>query len=102
MSYIPESDSQYILNDSGVTINPATDETVLLLRRMLKLMEPLAVQDSLQRQRVNVEAITTVTVGNVTNISNITALGGVDPRFQFIDTARNAFANGIRQNLNFS
>jgi hypothetical protein len=98
MSYIPASDSQYSLNASGVTINPATDETVLLLRRMVKLMEPLAVQDAQQRQRVFVESITTVTVGNVSNIS---ALGGVDPRFQFIDQARNAFANGIRQNLTY-
>ena len=98
MSYIPASDSQYSLNASGVTINPATDETVLLLRRMVKLMEPLAVQDAQQRQRVFVESIATVTVGNVSNIS---ALGGVDPRFQFIDQARNAFANGIRQNLTY-
>jgi hypothetical protein len=98
MSYIPASDSQYSLNASGITINPATDETVLLLRRMVKLMEPLAVQDAQQRQKVFVESIVTVTVGNVSNIS---ALGGVDPRFQFIDQARNAFANGIRQNLTY-
>jgi hypothetical protein len=99
MSYIPESDSQYILNDSGVTINPATDETVLLLRRMVQLLTPIATQDSQQRQRVVIDAGTLTLVSTVSNISG---LGGVDPRFQFIDQARNAFANGIRQNLNFS
>ena len=113
MTYIPESDSQYILNASGGTINPATDETVLLLRRMLKLMEPLGVQDVVQRQRVTVENSTVVVsqttpsnlnanVNVVNTVSNITAFGGVDVRYQFIDQARNAFANGIRQNLNFS
>jgi hypothetical protein len=98
MSYIPPSDSLNVLNASGTTINPATEETLLLLRRMVKLMEPLAVQDVQQRQRVVVESITTVTVGNITNI---TGLGGVDARFQFVDAARNAFANGIRQNLTY-
>jgi hypothetical protein len=99
MSYIPASDSQYILNASGTTINPATDETVLLLRRMVQLLTPIATQDAQQRQRVVIDAGTLTLVSTVSNISG---LGGVDPRFQFIDQARNAFANGIRQNLNFS
>lgn len=102
MSYIPASDSLNVLNASGTTINPATEETLLLLRRMVKLMEPLAVQDSQQRQRVAVEAIANMnTVGSVGTISNISGIGGVDPRFQFVDAARNAFANGIRQNLTY-
>jgi hypothetical protein len=101
MSYIPASDSQYSLNASGITINPATDETVLLLRRMVKLMEPLAVQDSQQRQRVVVESLTTGNLNVVSSLNNIVGIGGVDARFQFIDTARNAFANGIRQNLTY-
>lgn len=99
MSYIPPSDSLNVLNTSGATINPATEETVLLLRRMVKLMEPIAVQDSQQRQRVVVEAIANMTT--LTNLGNIGTIGSVDPRFQFIDAARNAFANGIRQNLTY-
>jgi hypothetical protein len=98
MSYIPPSDSQYILNASGNTINPATEEAIILLRRMVKLMEPLAVQDSQQRQRVAIDApIATVTTVN--GVNNIAAYGGVDPRFQFIDAARMAYATGIRNNL---
>ena len=98
MSYIPPSDSQYILNASGNTINPATEEAIILLRRMVKLMEPLAVQDSQQRQRVAIDApIATVTTVN--GVGNIAAYGDVDPRFQFIDAARMAYANGIRNNL---
>jgi hypothetical protein len=130
MSYIPPSDSQYILNASGTTINPATDETVLLLRRMVQLLTPIATQDTNQRQRISLDAApVAVTVAQSTatqlnaNVSqatasnlnatvvqataanlntNIGSIGSVDPRFQFVDTARNAFANGIRQNLNFS
>lgn len=139
MSYIPASDSQYILNASGTTINPSTDESIILLRRIVKLLEPLAVQDSSQRQRISLDAATaTVTVaqgsavnlnatvaqatatnlnatvsqgtasnlnanvGTVGSVTNIAGLGGVDPRFQFIDQARIAYSNGIRNNLNFS
>ena len=155
MSYIPASDSQYSLNASGTTINPATDETVQLLRRMVKLLEPLAVQDSSQRQRVTVENSTvtvvqpasvslnatvlqsnpaqlnatvsqatatnlnatvvqpTATNLNATvvqptatnlnaNVGNIAGLGGVDPRFQFMEAARISYATGVRTNLQFS
>jgi hypothetical protein len=82
------------------TYTPASDETLVLLRRMVKLMEPLAVQDVAQRQRVTLDAITTgLALGAVTTVGNIGGLGGVDPRFQFIDQARNAYANGIRANI---
>lgn len=101
---------------------PASDEAIALLRRMVKLLEPLAVQDSSQRQRVTVENSTitvaqgsaanlnatvaqataanlNANVGTVGSVTNIAGLGGVDPRFQFIDQARNAYANGIRSNI---
>lgn len=78
---------------------PAADETVILLRRLVKLSEPLATQDSAQRQRIAVEIIPTITVGT---LNNIAAYGGVDPRYQFIDAARLTYAQGIRNNLQFS
>ena len=118
MSYIPASDSQYILNASGTTINPATDETILLLRKMVQLLTPIATQDTQQRQRISLDAApvavtvaqataaqlnATVVQSTASNLNaNIGSIGSIDPRFQFIDQARNAFANGIRQNLNFS
>jgi hypothetical protein len=76
---------------------PSSDEALVLLRRMVKLMEPLAVQDSAQRQKVNVEVISNIST--VTTVSNIGLLAGIDPRYQFIDQARNAYANGIRANI---
>jgi len=78
---------------------PSSDEAIALLRRMVKLMEPLAVQDSQQRQRVVVESITTGNLNVVASIGNVVGLGGVDPRFQFIDQARTAYATGIRANI---
>jgi pyruvate carboxylase len=56
MSYIPASDSQNILNVSGVIINPATDESILLLRRMVKILDSIATVDSQNRQRVTLDA----------------------------------------------
>jgi hypothetical protein len=99
------------LKDSDdVRINPATDDSVILLRRILKQVDSLGVVDSAQRQKVTVEGatitsgtITTVsTVSTVTSATNLVALGGVDGRYLYIDTARNASANGIRSNLLFS
>ena len=82
---------------------PATDEGTILLRRLITMLAPLATQDSLQRQRVTVDAMTSgMTLSTVTTVSTLNALAGVDPRYQFIDIARNAYANGIRQNLAFS
>jgi hypothetical protein len=47
--------------------------------------------------------VTTVgTVSTVTSATNLVALGGVDGRYLHIDTARNAYANGVRNNLVWS
>lgn len=85
---------------------PSSDDSLILLRRIVQLLLPIATQDANQRQRVTIDAITSgltlSTVSTVSTVSNIGALGGVDPRYQFIDAARNAYANGIRQNLIFS
>lgn len=124
MSYIPPSDSLKVLNASGTIINPATDESVQLLRRMVKLLEPLATVDIQNRQKVTLDAANVGLVvsqaaaaslqmtanqttasnlnANVGTVSNIAGYGGVDPRYQFIDAARIAYATGIRANLKFS
>ena len=128
MSYIPPSDSLKVLNASGVTINPATDESVLLLRRMVKLLDSIATVDIQNRQRVAVETMPTVTVTHLAyssllatvtqptaSLLNVTPIqssssqlnanvffGGIDPRYQFIDAARIAYATGVRANLKFT
>ena len=104
----------------GDFIRSDTNESIILLRRIAQLLSPIATQDSTQRQRVAVEAMPTTTVtGTVTvaqataaslnatvtgtvavsSVANIAGIGGVDPRFQFVDAARIAYATGIRANL---
>lgn len=108
MSYIPSSDSQYILNASGTTINPTTEETVFLLRRMVKLLESNATVDSQNRMRIAIDSSVALTanpasgtITTVTTLNNLALIAGIDPRFQFIDNARIAFATGIRNNLTY-
>lgn len=82
-----------------IPMNPSTDESVVLLRRLVQLLTPIATQDQLQRQRISVDSITAgLTLQNLTNLNNF---NGVDTKYQLIDQARNTFANGIRQNLTY-
>lgn len=74
-----------------------TDNSVQLLKRMLKILEPISTQDSSQRQRVAVETI--ANMSTVTTVSNLNAVAGIDYRWLIIDQARNAYANGIRGNI---
>ena len=86
-----------------INLTPSSDEAVILLRRIAQALIPIATQDANQRQRVTVDALTGgLTLGTVSTVSNVATLAGIDARYQFIDAARNAYANGIRQNLTFS
>jgi hypothetical protein len=71
--------------------NSATDESIILLRRIAKLLEPMATQDANQRQRV--------TISTFESGVSIATYGSVDPRFQIADWARTAYNTGIRSNL---
>ncbi len=88
MSYIDVKEV-YIKDADGNIINVTQDETVMLLRRMVKILEPIGTQDANQRQRVNVE----------TGSISVVTYGGVDPRFQIADWARTAYNTGIRANI---
>jgi hypothetical protein len=97
---------------SGTTINPSSEESILYLRRMVKLMESQAVVDNQMRQRVVVDLMPTTTVtgtitanigtGTLAAVSTVTTLNqiaGVDSRWQIIDWSRQAYNSGIRGNL---
>ncbi len=109
-----------LLGKDNLQVAPATDDSIVYLRRIVKLMESQATVDSGNRQRITIDSLgpgtaitTTVPVsGTVTaSVSNatiasgtITNLVGIAGQNQqmFQDVARNAYANGIRQNLIFS
>lgn len=102
-----------------------TDNLLAMLSRIVKLLESNATVDSAQRQRVNLDtasyapfALTgpgtaagalritmptdsTGILAGVTTVTNLTTVAGMD-REQYINIARNAYANGIRSKLIFS
>lgn len=123
MSYFEKTK---ITNSTGAVINPAQDESILLLRKIVKLLEASSTIDLKQRQKVVVEAIGTnnatpteinatipVTATPVASTANIgqvvVGFGGqataaanvVDSRYFLVDTSRNAYANVIRKNLSW-
>lgn len=111
--------SSTLTDTTGTQINPATDDALVYLRRMVKLMESQAAVDSANRQRITLDSLgtgtaitTTVPVsGTVTAtvslsaganaIGSITAIDGQNHQM-FQDWARQAYNSGIRGNLIFS
>ncbi|MFN9304308.1 MAG: hypothetical protein ACK6DA_16250 [Candidatus Kapaibacterium sp.] len=111
---------QVVYNSSKALKTQDTDQQELtrLLNRLVKVMENQQACDSSQRQRVTIDAgtlptVTTVgtvsTVTTVSTVSSITAgtitntqqIAGMNQE-QYINIARNAYANSIRNRLFFS
>ena len=102
------------VDTSLAAVNPASDENVALLRRIVKLLETSGVQDSSQRQRITIDASPNgITLANAANVAGLVCIaastaGGnvpifmVDQRYEMADRARMAYAIGIRNNLTFS
>ena len=109
---------------TNITINPATDDSVILLRRMVKIMESQATVDAQNRQKINIDAMGTAGSATTSNITvpvtlsgsptvtlssqavtltstAVTTLNGQNQQM-FQDPARMAYAVGIRNNLTFS
>jgi cell division protein FtsX len=93
-----------------------TDDLVVMLSRIVKLLESNAVVDQQQRQRISLDTIpagvtlptvttvtgvtTVTTVGTVTTLANATAIAGMD-REQWINAAKSVYAQSIRARLEF-
>lgn len=80
-----------------VAITKNSDNSIALLKRIAKLLEPIGTQDSAQRQRVAVETI--ANMSTLTTLTTLNQVAGIDYRWLVIDEARNAYANGIRRNI---
>jgi hypothetical protein len=115
MAYFEQTN---VTNEKGQIVNPATEESIILLRRMVKLLESQNATDIGNRQRVTIDAITgALTLANITTVAAVTGitnalptgantigsvnLGGADQR-QFIDISRTNYNTGIRSKLTFS
>jgi hypothetical protein len=88
-----------------------SDDLIRMLSRLVKILESNAVVDSAQRQRIAVDSfiatiptLTTVTgvttVSTVSSVTNIAANAGMD-REQYINIAKQAYAQSIRNRLEF-
>lgn len=110
-----------IKDTTDTQVNPATDESVLYLRRIVKLMESQSVVDAANRQRITLDSLgpattittsvpvsgtVTATVTGATLGAGVAAIGSVNidgqNRQMFQDFAKTAYATGIRQFLTFS
>ena len=85
------------------TDSQRTDALLVMLSRVVKLLESNAVVDAAQRQRVVIDAgtVTAVTtVSTVSSVTNVVANAGMD-REQYINAAKQTYAQSIRARLTF-
>jgi hypothetical protein len=108
MAYLEQTQ---LTDIKDVVIDPAENETIIWLRRVVKLLEPSSTVDTANRQRVVVDTIAGGTITTVTAVTAITnALPAGTNSLGYIgmisdtrtDLTRNTYANGIRRNLTFS
>lgn len=95
---------------------PVRDDLLVMLSRIVKLLESNAVVDQQQRQRISIDALgvasipvtqasaanlnATVSLAASQVLSNLTQLAGMD-REQYINIAKQTYAQSIRPHLNF-
>jgi hypothetical protein len=93
MSYIDVKEVG-LLDENGQLINPAEDESVVLLRRLLFLSQSLSARDGNGFLKVNIGSSD---IGFTVN--SVNAYGGISPIQQITDWARTAYNTGIRSNI---
>jgi hypothetical protein len=102
MAYLEKTQ---ITDEKDLLVNPASEESTILLRRIAKILENQQAVDPQQRQRMTIDAITNgLTLSVVTTVNTVANLGAVNGWNQqmFTDPARQAYNTGIRQQLTFS
>lgn len=113
-------ESTKLKNTEGQQINPATEDSLTLLRRILILLKPLGQITGGGSNRLSVDvnsgnvAISSGTVTTVTTVSTVTTtttvgtltnqvnIAGITAYEQLRSINRVGYANGIRANLTFS
>lgn len=93
MSYIDVKEVK-LVDENGQVINPAEDESVVLMRRLLFLAQSLGARDASGFLKINIGSSD---IGFT--INSVNAYGGVAPTQQITDWARTAYNTGIRSNI---
>jgi hypothetical protein len=94
-------------SDDNVT-NVASEESIVFLRRIAKILENQQAVDPQQRQRITLDSITAgVTLPTVTTVTTVSAVTNIAGLFSWnqqilADPARTAYNTGIRSALTFS
>jgi len=93
-----------VTNANGIAINPATDDSLTLLRRILLLLKPLGIITGNGSNRLsvdvnNVASITTVSTVSASTTINQTNMGGVTAFDMMKAMSRTAYNQGIRSRL---
>lgn len=92
-----------IIDKTSTQINPASEDAVIYLRRIVKLLESSATVDYANRQKVIVEGMPAITGAVTMTGTTITGMSGLrygmDERYKYIDAARLTYAAGIRANI---
>ena len=96
-------------------VNPASEESIVLLRRIAKILENQQAVDAFQRQRVvidgaiptGVNTIGAVSIAAGSTLATVTTVGNLAGQFGWnqqilSDPARTAYNTGIRQQLTFA
>lgn len=100
-------------NVDNKTINPAEDESILLLRRMLQTLKPLSTVSGSGANRLVVDVQNIInTIGTLTTVTNLTNMANFVPGtgligpvtgggFELMKTlSRQAYNSGIRSKIN--
>lgn len=110
-----------VADENKNVINPATDEAIALLRRLVKFFETQSATDTAQRQRITLDSISPgLTLNGITTIATVAAVTGITNALpagtntignigtvngwnqqMFADPARTAYNTGIRSQLTF-
>jgi hypothetical protein len=105
--------SEVSVGSSPTSTGPSTtDNLLVMLMRMVKLLESNAIVDQQQRQRISVDSFvaTVPTVSTVTTCSTVTtvntvsaqtSLAGMD-REMHINAAKQTYSDSIRSRLTFA
>lgn len=108
MSY---SENINLMNTNGQQVNPATEDTVMYLRKLIEILQPLATQDANNRLRVAIDSGTIGTVTSLTGfgasaalptVTTVNQLSGVDAKYIQMDTARLLYNQHIRSRISFT
>lgn len=86
-------------NVEGEIVNPATEESLALLRRIFMLLKPLGQVSGGGSNRLSVDVNTVGALSTVNNLNNAAGVGGVAAFDLMKAMSRTGYNSGVRSNL---